>query len=110
MAVICASIPSLRPLYNVATDGLRNVTSLSVSKLTSTTGKRTWPGSRSKASDGMFSQLDEQSDDTRPLGHGVSVHGGRPNTDPEAIELPTHGIHVKTEVTIDRLEYKDRLF
>ncbi|KAL9606495.1 MAG: hypothetical protein Q9179_000360 [Wetmoreana sp. 5 TL-2023] len=115
MAVICACIPSLRPLFSLSAHTLRNVASASRSKLASTTGKKTWPGSRSRVSDGMFSQIDEQLDDTRPLGHGVSVRGGRVNdveADAEAMELPPHGIQVKTEVTVrtDRLEYQDHLF
>lgn len=69
---------------------------------------------------GAFSQLDEQSDDLRPLGHDVSVRGGRgeeqgvqEENDVEAIELPRQGISVRTEVilsTSERLYYNDRLF
>ena len=71
--------------------------------------------SKSRPSDGTFSQLDEP-DDLRPLGHDVSVRGGRVDesqADAEAIELPEQGISVRTEVilsTSDRLYYNDRLF
>ena len=72
-------------------------------------------GSGMRQSNSNFSQLDE-SDDLRPLGHGVLVHGGNAYTnqgDEAAIEMPQNGITVKTEVTLeitDRLDYNDRLF
>lgn len=49
-------------------------------------------------------------DDTKPLGHDVSVHGGGERE--EGVELPARGIQVKTEVRVstDKLEYRDRLF
>lgn len=72
---------------------------------------------------GAFSQLDEQPDDLRPLGHDVSVQGGiaggeeqghsREEIDGENMELPRQGISVRTEVilsTSERLYYNDRLF
>lgn len=78
-------------------------------------------GNSSLRPGGAFSQLDEQSDDLRPLGHDVSVQGGgsrgeqgqREENDVEAIELPRQGISVRTEVilsTSERLYYNDRLF
>lgn len=113
MAVVCACIPSLRPLYSMTVHGLHHACSVSKTKLSSTTGRRTWPVSRNKSSNGVFSQLDEQPDDVKPLGHEVSVHGYM-GADPESIsiELPTHGIHVKTEIKVstEGLEYQDRLF
>ena len=84
----------------------------------SSSGRR-WVGASSgkgKTSDGNFSQLDEQPEDTKPLGHGVEVRGGRVNgmepTDLEALELQQGGIRVETEVRVssDKLEYQDRLF
>ncbi|KAL8858723.1 MAG: hypothetical protein Q9178_004811 [Gyalolechia marmorata] len=122
MAVICACIPSLRPLFSLAARYLRNSSIPAFSspqagaKLTgssnSGTGRRPWPGSsRGKTSDGMFSQLEEGgSDDMKPLGHDVSVQGGGEGE--EGVELPQMGIQVKTEVRIstDKLEYRDRLF
>ncbi|KAL9011811.1 MAG: hypothetical protein Q9173_003382 [Seirophora scorigena] len=128
MAVVCACIPSLRPLYSVAVGGFRNVTSVSRSRIMSSSGgggpsgrnnRTSWrPAlSRSRMSDGMFSQLlEEQVDDARPLGHGVSIKGGRRKKGDEGgledMELPLRGIHVRSEVSIstERLEYKDRLF
>ena len=74
-----------------------------------------WGSSKGKSSDGTFSHLDE-ADDMRPLGHGVSVHGGGlrgDQPDGENLELPSNGINVKTEVevsTTDRLDYNDRLY
>ncbi|KAL8977121.1 MAG: hypothetical protein Q9205_007013, partial [Flavoplaca limonia] len=107
MAVICACIPSLRPLFSLASRSLRNsnVPSFSTPRIVggkftgpSSSKQRTWPGSgRGKISDGMFSQLDEGgADDTKPLGHDVSVHGG--GEADEGVELPERGIQVKTEV------------
>ncbi|KAL8770832.1 MAG: hypothetical protein Q9209_003483, partial [Squamulea sp. 1 TL-2023] len=121
MAVTCANIPSLRPLYTVAFGHFHNLITLSrTSKKTSTTGGRRgpWPISRSQLSDGMFSQLKDPGDDNKTFGHGVSIHGGRRGDgyggedDGEVIELPMRGIQVKTEVSIstEKLEYKDRLF
>ncbi|KAL8755696.1 MAG: hypothetical protein Q9184_004724 [Pyrenodesmia sp. 2 TL-2023] len=117
MAVVCASIPSLRPLYSVAVGAYRNVvTSTSRTKRSSINGRTLripWPNSHSQPSEGMFSQLEEQGDDTKPLGHDVSIRGGRNGAHGEAIELPPlSGIHVKSEVLIstEKLEYKDWLF
>lgn len=125
MAVVCACIPSLRPLYSVAVGGFRNVTSASRSKIMSSSGasgrnrRTSWrPAlSRSRMSDAMFSQLEEeQVDDPRPLGHGVSISGGKRRKgdegEGEGMELPLRGIHVTSEVSIstEKLEYKDRLF
>lgn len=112
-AVICACIPSLRPLASVIGRGfsaLPTGTTLLRSTMHSrgTASKRTWGGG-SKQSNGDFSQLDE-AHDLRPLGHDVSI--GQAGT--EGIELPPkHGINVKTEVTLvteDRLYYDNRLF
>lgn len=117
MAVICACIPSLRPLVSVA--GQRFADTPLITQKTNSTGasssRRTWASAKSRPSNGTFSQLDEP-DDLRPLGHDVSVRGGRVDetqADVEAIELPQQGINVRTEVilsTSDRLYYNDRLF
>lgn len=117
MAVICACIPSLRPLVNVAGQGFTN--SPLVGRSLQSTGvassRRMWESGKRGPSVGTFSQLDEP-DDLRPLGHDVSVRGGRPSEsqpDIEAIEMPETGINVRTEVilsTSDRLHYNDRLF
>ena len=74
-----------------------------------------WESGKGRPNDGTFSQLDEP-DDLRPLGHDVSVRGGKVDgsqPDVEAMELPEQGIKVQTEVilsTSDRLYYNDRLF
>lgn len=117
MAVICACIPSLRPLVSVA--GQRFADTPLITQKTNSTGtsssRRTWASAKSQPSNNTFSQLDEP-DDLRPLGHDVSVRGGRVDetqADVEAIELPQQGINVRTEVilsTSDRLYYNDRLF
>ena len=119
MAVICACIPSLRPLVSVAGKGFANapLVGRSLHSNGGTSSRRMWESGKSKSrpSDGTFSQLDEP-DDLRPLGHDVSVRGGRVNEshpDIEAIELPQAGINVRTEITLstsDRLHYNDRLF
>ncbi|KAF6223058.1 hypothetical protein HO133_001110 [Letharia lupina] len=117
MAVICACIPSLRPLVSVASQGFANAPLVrsTLHSAGGTSSRRMWEGGKGKSSDGTFSQLDEP-DDLRPLGHDVSVRGGRVNDtqpDVEAMELPQTGINVRTEVilsTSDRLHYNDRLF
>lgn len=117
MAVICACIPSLRPLVNVAGQGFTN--SPLVGRSLQSTGvassRRMWESGKRGPSVGTFSQLDEP-DDLRPLGHDVSVRGGRPSEsqpDIEAIEMPETVINVRTEVILStsaRLHYNDRLF
>ena len=121
MAVICACIPSLRPLVSVAGKGFANAPLVGKSLRSTlnsaggTSSRRRWESSKNRPSDGNFSQLDE-TDDLRPLGHDVSVRGGRVNeSQPEiqGIEMPQAGIKVRTEVTLstsDRLHYNDRLF
>lgn len=123
MAVTCASIPSLRPLYSIAVGGFRNM-SASVcrsNRMASNTGRTkraTWLHSgplRRQPSDGMSSPNGKPADDIKPFGHGVSIRGGRQGDvgeDAKGMELPLRGIQVKTEVVIttEQLEYKDRLF
>ena len=113
-AVICACIPSIRPLANVFTSTpllrggtLRSTGGISSSRRVFESGKR--------PSDGTFTELYE-ADDMRPLGHDVSVRGGRVNgdlPDVEATEMEQTGINVRTDITLstsDRLYYNDRLF
>ena len=120
MAVVCACIPSLRPLITIATRGVFNhpFVKHTVQSGSSTLSKRGWGHSNGRTTDGSFSRFsnfDEQ-DDLRPLGHGVSVRGGRPNDgqpDMDDVEIPQHGINVRTEITLDtsdRLIYNDRLY
>lgn len=117
MAVICACIPSLRPLVNVVGQGFANAPSIrgTLHSTGGTSSRRMWESGKGRPNDGTFSQLDEP-DDLRPLGHDVSVRGGKVNgsqPDVESMELPEQGIKVQTEVilsTSDRLYYNDRLF
>ena len=117
MAVVCACIPSLRPLVTVVSQGVFNhpLVRSTLSSSGATPSKRTWGSSTGKYSDGTFSQLDG-AEDLQPLGHGVSIYGGRgvgDQLDGENTETPQHGIKVMTEVqvsTTDRLEYNDRLY
>jgi len=114
MAVVCACIPSLRPLVTIVTQGVFNHP-LVRSTLASHNGyssKRPWRSSKGKSSDGPFSHLDEV-EDLRPLGHGISVRGGQGQQEGGAMELPEHGIDVRTEITwetSERLDYNDRLY
>lgn len=70
-----------------------------------------------KASNGEFSQLDEEGHDLRPLGHDVRVGRTRQpvDGDEEMEESPPEGgINVKTEVEVAIevrvVDYNDRLF
>ncbi|KAL9581923.1 MAG: hypothetical protein Q9212_003598 [Teloschistes hypoglaucus] len=115
LGVICACIPSLRPLFRFAAHGFSKPSHYSSSKdkfLPNNMKRRTWPGSITKVSDGKFSQISEQQEDTAPFGHGVEVHGGGVEPGRDGIELPEHGISVKTEITVTTvgLEYRDRLY
>jgi len=117
MAVVCACIPSLRPLITIVTRGVFNhpLVRSTLASHNGSTSKRLWRLSKGKSSDGTFSHLDEP-EDLRPLGHGISVRGGRLHPgqqEGEALELPQHGINVRTEITwetSDRLDYNDRLY
>ena len=114
MAVVCASIPSLRPLFSVLGKGFSHAPPRHNSTNGNWSAKHIW-GSGVTSSNNDFSHLDD-GDDLRPLGHGVAIRGGKDEGSQggeEAMEMPEHGIAVKTEVileTTDRLEYNDRLF
>ncbi|KAI4195978.1 MAG: hypothetical protein LQ350_006862 [Teloschistes chrysophthalmus] len=115
LGVICACIPSLRPLFRLAAQGFPKPSHYSSSKenfFPSMNKRRTWPGSITKVRDGKFSQISEQQDVTAPFGHGVEVHGGDVEAGRDGIELPEHGISVKTDITVTTagLEYRDRLY
>lgn len=117
MAVVCACIPSLRPLVTIVTQGVFNhpLVRSTLASHSGVSSKRPWRSSKGKFSDGSFSHLDEV-EDLRPLGHGILVRGGRLNQDQReegAVELPQHGINVRTEITWEtsnRLDYNDRLY
>ena len=93
-------------------------TALQSTTTSNTSSKRIWGSSKGKSSDGPFSHFDEEADDMRPLGHGVSVYGGGgglrgDRSEDENVELPRNGISIKTEIevrTTDRLDYNDRLY
>ncbi len=117
MAVICACIPSLRPLASVASQRFAHAP-LMKTPLRFTNGyssRGIWESQNSKISDGTFSQLKEP-DDPRPLGHNTSIQGGRVSgvqDEVEGLEMPGRGISVRTEVILtksDGLFYNDRLF
>ena len=125
MAVICACIPSLRPLASYFSKRIaqaplfRNTLRSTSNGGSSSSSKRIFESSaKGRPNVGTFSQLDEADDILRPLGHDVSVRAGRveenlQDADVEGMELPSQGIKVRTEVilsTSDRLHYNDRLF
>lgn len=113
MAVICACIPSIRPLANIFASApllrstLPSTVGISSSRRVLESGKR--------PSDGTFTELYE-ADDLRPLGHDVSVRGGRVNGDLPDVEttvMAETGISVRTDITLatsNRLYYNDRLY
>lgn len=123
MAVVCACIPSLKPLVTVLNHGvfqhplLRN-TLRSTTKSGLSSGRK-WFGSKGTINDGRFSSLDENNDDLAPLGHSVSVHGGMDakgqsvESGDVEMQVPQSGIGVKTDVVVstsERLAYNDRLY
>ncbi|MDI1491216.1 MAG: hypothetical protein OHK93_002423 [Ramalina farinacea] len=123
MAVVCACIPSLKPLVTALNRGvfqhplLRNRLR-STTKSGSSSGRK-WFGSKGTNSDGRFSSLDENNDDLAPLGHGVSVRGGMDAKEQSLehgdveMQVPQSGIGVKTDVVVstsERLAYNDRLY
>ena len=117
MAVVCACIPSLRPLFSILGHGLPNAFNTTMdSTKTKSSSKRLWSGS-GKQSNGNFSQLEELDDLTlSPVTHEVSVQGGGATLGQSAEnldDLPEKGIKVETQITLttsDRIHYNDRLF
>ena len=127
MGVICACIPSLRPLVSLILRSLPNAPVIGSKSRSANMGSPKWKFgisqgfgcSKGKDCDRTFSRLNEQRDHpTKLLGHNVSVRGGRLNGtgdpgDCESWVLPPRGIQVKTEVVLvssERLNYQDRLF
>ncbi|KAL6720908.1 hypothetical protein ACLMJK_000007 [Lecanora helva] len=114
MAVVCACIPSLRPLFDILSRRFLYRFSPHDSSGEDPSSKRLW-NSRSGSANDHLHDLDN-AEDLRPLGHGVLIRGGRviPGQGEEAeVDMPKHGITVKTEVTLvttHRLDYDDRLF
>ncbi|KAL8821238.1 MAG: hypothetical protein Q9191_007351 [Dirinaria sp. TL-2023a] len=126
MAVVCACIPSLRPLYTIVTQGMFKHPLLAQGTLlcSPSSKKRPWASIKIKSSEGgAFTQLAEP-EDLRPLsecayGASVRVRAARADSAPqqqgeeETIDLPDNRIQVRTEVTLttsDRVEYNDRLY
>lgn len=122
MAVVCACIPSLKPLVTALNRGvfqhpLFRHTLRSTTK-SGSSSRRRWFGSKRTNNDGRFSSLDENNDDLAPLGHGVSIHGGMAKghsleSGNVEMEVPQSGIGVKTDVVVstsERLAYNDRLY
>ncbi|KAL9047561.1 MAG: hypothetical protein Q9206_006665 [Seirophora lacunosa] len=112
VAVICACLPSLRPLFPTAYSAMYRIPRKLPGSHSSASGK--WikgRGSKGNKNGEEFSRLDEWVDQSRPMGHDVSVRGG--GGEVEMGEVPREGIQVKTEVVLvssERLEYEDRLF
>ncbi|KAI4087470.1 MAG: hypothetical protein LQ344_006759 [Seirophora lacunosa] len=112
VAVICACLPSLRPLFPTAYSAMYRIPRKLPASHSSASGK--WikgRGSKGNKNGEEFSRLDEWVDQSRPMGHDVSVRGG--GGEVEMGEVPREGIQVKTEVVLvssERLEYEDRLF
>lgn len=126
IAVICACIPSLRPLVTVLRNGVFQhplIPKSLRSTLTSGTSSKPKWGGESAGSDGPFSHLDEM-DDLRPLGHGVQIDsrprvkatgGDEESGMPKEMEMavPSTRIGVKTDIVVEtseRLTYNDRLY
>ncbi|KAL8669746.1 MAG: hypothetical protein Q9168_005674 [Polycauliona sp. 1 TL-2023] len=128
VAIICACLPSLRPLFRVAA-GFRSRL-MSNQKSTDSQKSSKWlltarsrsnngisKGGSSNSSSGAFSRMGAFNEEVdMPLGHVVDVCG--PGVDGEreggpSVELPEGGIRVKTVVMLvssERLDYRDRLF
>ncbi|KAI4251343.1 MAG: hypothetical protein LQ352_004909 [Teloschistes flavicans] len=127
IAVICACLPSLRPLVSILSHGWQRIPDLK-SKLSSTSnssrlgvnkkriarrsgGQGYLRGTRRDESDGMFSRLEEM-EGGGAIGHEVRVLGGDKEGDGRE-GVPERGIQVKTEVVLvssERVDYLDRLF
>ncbi|KAL8941753.1 MAG: hypothetical protein Q9211_001682 [Gyalolechia sp. 1 TL-2023] len=116
VAVMCACLPSLRPLFAITSRSLAHLSprNLLLSKNSSVSGK--WI--RSKGIRGAnndqddFSRLAEMGE-SGGLGNDVAVIGGLERKGIELGEVPEVGIKVETEVVLvrsERLDYKDKLF
>ena len=124
IAVICACIPSLRPLVTIVRNGvfqypiIQKSLKSTVTSVMSSKSKSGVSQSNSSELDGRFSRLEEM-DDLRPLGHEVEVgtaaraDGGESGGGPDGMPVPDSGIGVKTDVIVEtsgRLAYNDRLY
>ncbi|KAL8798381.1 MAG: hypothetical protein Q9182_006703 [Xanthomendoza sp. 2 TL-2023] len=120
VAVICACLPSLRPLFTVAASFKSKLSSQSTQSQKSSRWLM-WGGSghsgSKESNSSSFSRMGEFSEELdMPLGHAVDVYGGRGEANRDgttSMEVPERGIRVKTEVVLvssERLDYRDRLF
>ncbi|KAI4169093.1 MAG: hypothetical protein LQ343_005956 [Gyalolechia ehrenbergii] len=114
VAVICACLPSLRPLFAITSRSLAHLfpRQLSLNKDSSGSGK--WlkgEGIKGRNNDhDDFSRLEEM-EEPGGLGNDVAVIGGVEGKGMEMGEVPARGIKVETEVVLissERLDYKDR--
>ncbi|KAL9593971.1 MAG: hypothetical protein Q9179_005614 [Wetmoreana sp. 5 TL-2023] len=120
VAVICACLPSLRPLFS-------SLSSNPSAKPSNTSSRyRLWRrdssgyrecscrGARNISSKDSFSRPESSDPEmgVSALGHNVSVQADA-GEGKEGVDVPERGIQVKTEVVIvntESLEYRDRLF
>lgn len=123
VAVICACLPSLRPLFAISSRSLGHLflhnLSLSKSGSGSGSGSGKWLKGRHGIKGGNnndhddFSRLEEIEESGGGLGNDVAVIGGLEGKGMEMGDVPERGIKVETEVVLissERLDYKDRLF
>ncbi|KAI4131245.1 MAG: hypothetical protein LQ338_001339 [Usnochroma carphineum] len=114
VAVICACLPSLRPLFAIASRALSRMPKIPKRlSLGNSSGSGGWlKGKGSKGSnDEEFYRLDEWGKPNKRMGHDVHVRAGAGGAD--IGDVPQKGIKVKTEVMLvssERLDYEDRLF
>ncbi|KAI4197347.1 MAG: hypothetical protein LQ350_005968 [Teloschistes chrysophthalmus] len=130
VAVICACLPSLRPLVSILSRGWQRIPDLRT-KLSNNTssssrlniskkrigrrsgGQGILRGSGREESSGMFSRLEEMEGGSGAMGMEVRVLGGGKEGDGSEEVPPERGIQVKTEVVLvstERVDYLDRLF
>ncbi|KAL8928994.1 MAG: hypothetical protein Q9208_001437 [Pyrenodesmia sp. 3 TL-2023] len=114
VAVICACLPSLRPLFSLTPRIPGRISKrFSVFNTTTTSASGRWITNSARDEEGEeFSRLGEWEARDKPLGHDVKVRGGIGAN--KAMNVPSEGvIQVKTEVMLvssERLDYRDRLF
>ncbi|KAL8759169.1 MAG: hypothetical protein Q9184_003709, partial [Pyrenodesmia sp. 2 TL-2023] len=118
VAVICACLPSLRPLFSLLfslTPDIPGRISKRFSLNTNISSSNRWirrnkSNSNDEEVEDSRSRLDNFEARGKPLSHDVEVRGG----DGVKREMEMgEGIRVKTEVTLvssERLDYRDRLF
>ncbi|KAL8929169.1 MAG: hypothetical protein Q9172_000605 [Xanthocarpia lactea] len=124
VGVMCACLPSLRPLFTVASQVLKVDTFKTL--LPSSHGSKLgrgwtlWADKHGNSEDSEMTCIPSwtgstSSETNKPLGHDVNVHGGADvEVGEDAKAAPPEGeIRVKTEVVLvssKRLDYQDRIF